>query len=155
HPVLLEAMCKCRAKKLTAPIAVKDQTFFWTAPTEGSVDCCTRQPRVSNRTESPGQDPARVLVEYGRQKPPTPADGEICHIAHPDLIGSSRYSSLHTVRMLTEPSMRPGLPTVDTHDTRPQPTRAHQTLHPPTTDPVSLHRESPMEPWTSIGPTTP
>jgi hypothetical protein len=95
------------------------------------------------------------LVQDRHQKPPTPADREIRHIAHPDLIAASRQGPLHTVRVLAEPSMYPGFPAINAHDARSQSTDPHQPFDSSTTDAEALDREGPMEAWTSIGPATP
>src|SRR6266446_7276822 len=118
--------------------------LFRSASAQRCLDGSARQMRVPNRCEPPGQHPPRVLVQHGGQIPPAAADGQVSHIADPDLVRCRRSGPPHAIRMLIEPSVRPGLPPIDPHHARSPAPDTHEPLDSPSTDPMTARRQRPM-----------
>ena len=98
---------------LAAPVAMKDQTRGGMAPSQGRRQHGLGETRRAGCTQTPGQDPTRILIEDRGEMPPTPGDREIREVAHPDLIAAGGLGATDTIWMLAEPAMGAGGPTIE------------------------------------------
>src|SRR5262245_1443440 len=152
RPVMRQAATEGPPEKLAASIAVEDQSRGWSSSPEGGFHCRTRETRVADRTEPPGEHPPRVLVQHGHQIPPATTDPDVGHVSHPDLIRSAGSGSLHAIRVPSEPPMRPRLAPVDARAARSPASHAHQPLDAPAADPMTALAQRPMPRRAAVGP---
>ena len=95
----------------------------------------------------------------GGRKPPVtqprtprpPAGAAGCYASVPlDLVGPRHLGAPHPIGMLTEPSMRPRLAAVNTHEACAPTARPHEPLDTPATDPVAALAQGSMQTRTPI-----
>ena len=119
-----------RPEILAAPVAMKNQTRGGMAPSQGRRQHGLGETRRAGCTQTPGQDPTRILIEDRGEMPPTPGDREIREVAHPDLIAAGGLGATDTIWMLAEPAMGAGGPTIEAGRAPCASPGAHQALDP-------------------------